>query len=183
MAIKKYILAFVIVILTSLAHAETISISSIFNNYNWMDSSSDVKNKLPQNVKFDHDILQRGINIETWTKWMNFDNGRMFRTSFYFNKHEDLQAVTIFVEPKYREFLQPYELLNVFNKLVDLYGKDYHINTIPNGDLGNNMIVWEENPNHGTIILTMSRFCPKNNCIGYSPLGISYFRPKNLAIL
>jgi hypothetical protein len=180
MAIKTFILAFVIVILNSFTQVHAHEISTIFNDYKWHNGVKEIINKLPEKVKRTYEEFDRGNNLETWTHWMKFGNGRIFRTGFYFNKHDLLNMVTVFIEPNYKEYLQKYEMLDIFKQLVSLYGNNYSLNKLVDNKLGEYMISWKENSNHGSIVLTMSQFCTRGECTGYSPVAVSYYRPQNM---
>ena len=180
MAIKTFILAFVIVILNSFTQVQAYEVSSIFNDYKWDDGVKQIIKKLPEKVKRSYKEFKHGSNLETWTLWMKFGNERQFRTGFYFNKHDLLTGVTVFIEPKYKEHIQKYEMLDIFKQLVSLYGTDYSVNKLFDHKLGEYMISWEETGTHGRVILSLSQFCPRGDCMGYSPVGVSYFRPQNL---
>ena len=159
---------------------------TIYNKYTWKDNYKTVKSKLPTLVIKRGDIheedIRKGSLLHTWTDWMNFKDGRKFRTSFEFDTDRRLKSIQLFVDPAHREALTIPDTELILDTLIEKFGDNYSYQKVPDiqargGEITN--VTWEETSSHGMIFLSFNQFCPRGRCVGFSPVRVVYNRPNS----
>jgi len=160
---------------------------TIYNKYDWSDTIFTIKEKLPKSILQRGDITEETISkghlIHTWTDWLHFADGRKFRTTFHFGKDARVNSVQLFVDPAHREVLTSKDMEFIILALEGKYGTKYTVERVPDIQAAGGEVIhlkWEETSSHGLIFLSLNNFCPRDKCVGFSPVTVVFNKPNSI---
>ena len=160
----------------------------IYNNFDWSDTFYTVKEKLLRTIIKKGDLIEedrasKGSLIHSWTEWLHFADKRKFRTTFHFDIDSRLDSVQLFVDPAHRELLTFKDIEFILLTLESKYGRTYSVERVPDIQAAGGEVIhliWGETSLHGMIFLSLNKYCPRNKCLGFSPVTVVFNKPNSI---